>query len=90
MFTYIIPFEVPKGQEDMFHQQWHDMTEPLSHAPGFLSARLYEINPEIEAYVQQHIFHLKWLEQRFRFTSIAEWTSIGHFEAAMRFSRMET
>lgn len=84
MFTYIIPFEVPQGQEDEFRQQWHDTTEPFSHAPGFLALRLYEVNPEIEAYVQQHIFNMKWLEQRFSFTSIAEWASIEHFEAVMR------
>ena len=83
-FTYITPFEVPQGQEDEFRRQWNDTTELLSRAPGFLASWLYEVSSEIETYVQQHIFNMKRLEQRFRFTSIAEWASIEHFEAAMR------
>ncbi|MBO0777543.1 MAG: antibiotic biosynthesis monooxygenase [Ktedonobacteraceae bacterium] len=82
--TIIAPFEVPTGQEDILREQWHRGAERLSHMSGFLSARLYEISPEVEEYVQSHITGLKWLEQRFRFVNIARWASAAHYEAALR------
>jgi heme-degrading monooxygenase HmoA len=81
--TFIVPFEVPQGQEEEMHRQWHEAAEPLSHAPGFLSARLYEIDVEVEDYLRQHIPGLFWLRDRFRFVNIAEWASLSHYEAAI-------
>jgi heme-degrading monooxygenase HmoA len=83
--THIVPFEIPEGQETIFSRQWHDVTEPLSHKSGFLSARLYEISSEVEDYVRHNIHGMKWLdERRFRFINIAEWVSLTHYEAAIR------
>lgn len=82
--TLIAPFEVPEGQEEAFRQQWHDIVEPLSHAPGFLSARLYEVSSEVEDFVRR-LPNMQWVgERRFRFVTIAEWSSHDHYEAAMR------
>jgi len=85
--TLIVPFEVSEGQENVMRQQWHEAAEPLSHAPGFLSARLYEIDTEVEDYVR-HIPGLQWVgKRRFRFVNIAEWTSLSLYEAAIRSRR---
>jgi heme-degrading monooxygenase HmoA len=85
--TFIVPFEVPQGQEAEMRRQWHGAAEPLSHAPGFLSARLYEISTEVEDYMRQHIPGLFWLRDRFRFVNIAGWASLSHYEAAMQSTR---
>jgi heme-degrading monooxygenase HmoA len=81
--TFIVPFEVPEGQEDVMRKQWHENAQSLSHAAGFLSARLYEINAEVEDYIRQHIPGMYWLRDRFRFVNIAEWVSLSHYEAAI-------
>src|SRR5579884_3115524 len=81
--TFIVPFEVPEGQEEEMRRQWHEAAEPLSHASGFLSARLYEIDTAVEDYLRQHIPGLFWLRDRFRFVNIAEWASLAHYEAAI-------
>ena len=83
--TFIAPFEVPEGQEETLRQQWHEAAERLSHAEGFLSARLYEISAEVEDYIQ-HIPGMDWVGKgkRFRFVDIAEWASLALFEAALR------
>jgi heme-degrading monooxygenase HmoA len=85
--TFIVPFEVPEGQEDVMRKQWHEAAEPLSHERGFLSARLYEIDNEVEDYVHR-IPGMKWVgERRFRFVNIAEWASLADYEAAIRSRR---
>lgn len=85
--TFIVPFEVPEGQEEVMREQWHGAAEPLSHEPGFLSARLYEIDNEAEEYVKR-IPGMKWVgERRFRFVNIAEWASLEDYEAAIRSRR---
>src|SRR5690242_10594316 len=81
--TLIVPFEVPEGREEEMKQQWHTVAEPLSHAPGFLSARLYQIDTELEAHLRQHIPGLFWLRDRFRFVNIARWASLAQYEAAI-------
>jgi heme-degrading monooxygenase HmoA len=83
--TFIVPFEVPEGQETEMRALWHARAERLSHAPGFLSARLYEINSEVEAYLRQNVPGLAWVgEDRFRFVNIAQWASLEQYEAAIR------
>jgi quinol monooxygenase YgiN len=82
--TIIAPFEVSEGQRDIFHKQWLKAAEPFSRAPGFLSARLYEINSEVENYVRNNIPGMTWLEDRFRFVNIAEWASLSDYEAVVR------
>src|SRR5579884_2342578 len=85
--TFIVPFEVPEGQEDAMRKQWHEAAEPLSHKQGFLSARLYEIDTEVEEHVSR-IPGMKWVgERRFRFVNIAEWTSLADYEAAILLRR---
>jgi quinol monooxygenase YgiN len=85
--TFIVPFEVPEGQEEVMRQQWHVAAEPLSHAEGFLSARLYEIDDKVEGQVRQ-LPGMSWVGKgRFRFVNIAEWASIEHYEAAIRSRR---
>jgi heme-degrading monooxygenase HmoA len=87
LITLIVPFEVPQGQEDAMRKQWHAAAEPLSHAPGFLSARLYEIDTNVEDYVRR-IPGMHWVgERRFRFVNIAEWTSLSLYETAIRSRR---
>ncbi|GCE31554.1 hypothetical protein KDA_70380 [Dictyobacter alpinus] len=71
--TLIIPFRVPEEQDKIFQQQWPATVESFSHTPGFLRARLYAWSPEVTTYVENHIFNMKWLETRFRFTTIIEW-----------------
>lgn len=83
--TLIVPFEVPEGREEEMRALWHARAERLSHAPGFLSARLYEINSEVEEYLRQNVPGLAWVgEDRFRFVNIAQWTSLEQYEAAIR------
>jgi heme-degrading monooxygenase HmoA len=83
--TFIVPFEVPEGREEEMRALWHVRAERLSHASGFLSARLYEINSEVETYLRQNVPGLAWVgEDRFRFVNIAEWASLAHYEAAIR------
>src|SRR5689334_21018602 len=83
--TFIVPFEVPEGQGAEMRALWHTRAERLSHAPGFLSARLYEINSEVEEYLRQNVPGLAWVgEDRFRFVNIAQWASLEQYEDAIR------
>ncbi|QBD79492.1 hypothetical protein EPA93_27335 [Ktedonosporobacter rubrisoli] len=87
--TLIVPFEVPPGQEEDMRRQWHAVAEPLSQAPGFISARLYAVDHELEQYLADKQ-GLRWLEQRpqgrarFSFVNIARWESLERYEAAIR------
>jgi heme-degrading monooxygenase HmoA len=90
--TLIVPFEIPESQEDVFLKQWHDVAQPLRHAPGLLFARLYKVDTDLEEYLVRELdFH--WLRARpnararFRFMTLVAWESRAHDEAAIRSSR---
>ncbi len=88
--TFIVPFEVPAGQEAEMQALWHARAEHLSRAPGFLAARLYRIDAEVEAYLRQNVPGLAWVgEDRFRFVNIAQWVSLTHYEAAVSATRQQ-
>ena len=86
--TLIVPFEVLQGQEEAMKQQWNEAAEPLSHVPGFLSARLYEADDTVEEQLRREL-GFDWLKARqagrprFRFVNIARWASLAHYEAAI-------
>jgi hypothetical protein len=86
-FTLIVPFEVPEGQEAIFHKQWQEIVESASNVKGSLGPGLYEANANVEG--QLHSFFSpqtgEGLTSRahFRFVNVAEWESVKHYETAI-------
>lgn len=64
----INPFEVSTGKEDEAMAFWDRVADYMSKQPGFISTRL-------------HRAIVPWA--RFHLINIAEWESVGHFEAAI-------
>ncbi len=89
-FTFISPFEIPVAKEQEFHQHWQNTVERLIAAPGFLSARLYEVNSEIEKRLLQVPGISSVLQNRpdakakFLFVWVSEWATLAQYEAAVR------
>jgi hypothetical protein len=89
-FTFINPFEIPEGEGYQFHRQWRETIERLNTAPGFLSARLYEVDQEIEAALLQTPGISAVLQNRpqgkarFRYIWVSQWATLTEYETAVR------
>jgi heme-degrading monooxygenase HmoA len=89
-FTFINPIEVPTGKEEEFRGEWQGTVERLIAAPGFQSARLYEVDSQIESDLLQTpgisavLQNRPDAKARFRFIWVSEWTSLAEYEAAVR------
>jgi hypothetical protein len=89
-FTFINLFEIPVGKEPEFQDQWQTTVERLIAAPGFLSARLYEVDAEIERRLLQVPGISAVLQGRFEgkakfpFIWVSQWATLAQYEAAVR------
>jgi heme-degrading monooxygenase HmoA len=88
--TFISPFEVPADEHQDFVAQWRATIERLHEAPGFLSARLYEVDDGVEADLKE-IPRLAAAFQsrahgkaRFRFIWVSQWATVAQYETAVR------
>jgi hypothetical protein len=88
--TFISPFEVPADQHREFVAQWRATIERLHEAPGFLCARLFEVDDAIEAALKEvprlaAIFHHRLHDEaRFRFIWVSQWATAAQYETAVR------
>jgi quinol monooxygenase YgiN len=70
----INPFEVPERTDDEFLRWWDRAAEFMRAQSGFVSTRLHRaVLPDA----------------RFRFINVAEWKSIGDWQAAMSSPTMQ-
>jgi heme-degrading monooxygenase HmoA len=65
--TLVNCFEVPAGREDEFLRLWQQVNNYMRRKQGYLSHKLHRSLS---------------LEARYRFVNIAQWASIGDFNAA--------
>ncbi|GHO42135.1 antibiotic biosynthesis monooxygenase family protein [Ktedonospora formicarum] len=92
--TLIVPFEVLEDQKNTLCEQWHTMLGVWKHEEHFYSARLYEVDAEVENYLVKNLgFH--WLRDRpgsrarFGYIAIVQWLSLPYGEAATYISQIE-
>ncbi|HYE75339.1 MAG TPA: hypothetical protein VEF04_18490, partial [Blastocatellia bacterium] len=89
-FTFINPFEIPEGEEAEFIKQWHMTIQHLNTASGFVSARLYEVDLEVEAQLLKVPGLAEVLQRRpngkarFPFIWVSEWASVAQYADAVR------
>ncbi|HEY4389641.1 MAG TPA: hypothetical protein VGN34_34805 [Ktedonobacteraceae bacterium] len=87
-FTFIVPFEVPEGQEEEMLQQFREIVEGMGRPEGSFGPGLYERDSEAEAHLRgllsARIGEERLSKTRFRFVNVARWASLTHYETVIR------